>query len=122
VRAVLIIAALLGLCANAPATPMSFPTRFIDSIPADLDFPLPAIGSELVFDPGDLPDALVMRLPQDRTPPRPDPTAATLILIGLVSTGLAVVLMPIPGIVLSLQQPRRSDNWRKVRREIRKMA
>ncbi len=130
--AVVVTVALLGLCAGAAAAPMDVPTRTNEldetptTIPGDLDFPLPLIGQEIVFDPdSDLPngsdsDALNI-LPLNTTLPVPEPPAILLLPLGLACVALFITLRRLAEVLKSLKKPRR-PGWRKVRREFRMMA
>ena len=128
--AVLVTAALLGLCAGAAAAPMDIPTRTneLDEMPAtirgDLDFPSPLIGQEVVFDPySDSPDdsdALAI-LPLNTTLAIPEPPALLLFSVGLACLALFATIRRLAGLLRSLKKPRRPGR-RKVRRELRMMA
>lgn len=127
--AFVVTVALLGLCAGAAAAPMNVPTRIseIDKTPdfisGDLDFPSPLVGEEVVFDPwSDVPDASIVVLPGNTTLEAPEPPAALLFPLALACLAIGVIVRRLGATLQSLKKPRRSANWRKVRREFRMMA
>lgn len=133
--AFVVTVALLGLCAGAAAAPMNVPIRISqidetfdiisgDIISGDLDFPSPLVGPEVVFDPwSDVPDdPSTVVLPLNTTLEAPEPPAALLFPLAVACLALGVIFRRLAASLRSLGKPRRSSNWRKVKREFRMMA
>lgn len=128
--AFVVTVALLGLCASAAAAPMDVPARINEldeppeTIPGDLDFPVPQIGQEFVFDPtwdmADDSDSLTF-LPLNTTLAAPEPPAVLLLPLGLACLAIFASVRRLTRLLRSLKKPRRPGR-RKVRREIRMMA
>jgi hypothetical protein len=122
VRTVLVTAAVLGLCAIAPAAPKSLPTRTTtETIPADLEFPRPLLGEDLSFDPAvTLAERYAGPKALDPGVSAPSPSAGVLMLFGFVFLGLAMALRRLLSLARNLKKQR--SRGRRVRREIRMMA
>jgi hypothetical protein len=126
----------LGLCANIPAAPLSVPTGpiessdhiqivsgipAIDTLPPNLDFPLPLIIAGLLPDADAVPpDDSLGTLARNTALPAPEPSAFLLLPIGLALMGIAAMLRQINQLLESRQRAR--GRRRRVRYQIRMMA
>jgi hypothetical protein len=132
VTALVVTAALLGLCADVAAAPMDVLTRIIefDEMPAavsgDLDFPAAMVGQELVFDPySEVPDDsdsdFLVTLPLTTTLKAPEPPAVLLFPLAWACLALFVTVRRLARLLRGLKRSSRPGR-RKVRREFRMMA
>ena len=143
VKAVWVTAALLGLCAEAAAAPLSQEIRIADTNPGmseniatDLDFPLCLIEDAFFHEsPGDyqptplesdlgddLPDSdiLAQTLAGDTYLRAPEPPAAVLVVIGLVFLGIFEVLRR--RMARRIQRLKTRGRRRRVRIDLRMMS
>jgi hypothetical protein len=130
VTALVVTVALLGLCAELAAAPMNVPIRIneLDETPAtiaaDLDFPAPLIGQELVFDPYSVPPAesdFRFILALNTTLLAPEPPPILLFPLGLACLALFVTLRRLAHLLRGFTKPSRPGR-RRVRHEFRMMA